>query len=166
MGEYEEVLEKLKILDARTDFLVGTVKVLVRAKLSNKQEKVMEEIKLRGRMTKIDIVRFVNVSEKQALTYMERIGEFPGYSYSRGTSGGRRAGIIIYENSRVLHDQIRMLKELARKEANEAGTLTLWQIMNATGYDLAQTKELVKAIAEVDDSITLKGETGVNFTVK
>lgn len=122
----------------RFDTLEALIRVLVRQKLSNKAEKLMDEVQRRGRLTTSHVISFLNVSRPHAITLMRKVGEFPGFKCRIGDKTKQYQSVVIYDKSTVIQDQINIIKKLFVKN----DIVTLSQIMEALGMDLENAKQI------------------------
>ena len=116
----------------------------VRSKLSNKQQRLYEEVRHRGRMNSVQIKDFLKVSNTYAHTLMKQLNEMPGFSLSKGSREQRRSSVIMYDDAKKIKDENNKLLELfSVKEI-----ITLSEVMAHFGIDLAEAKHIAYQFVE------------------
>jgi hypothetical protein len=97
--------------DEKLDAILELLKFVVKQRISNKKNRLIEEMQNRGRMNTGEVMTFLGVSRTWAIDMMKKVSEHPGFSYIGGNKETQRPTIIIYNESKVINDQMIRIKK-------------------------------------------------------
>ncbi|MBI2546460.1 hypothetical protein HYV81_04735 [Candidatus Woesearchaeota archaeon] len=143
-------------LDAQ-DAMIG---VLIRQKMSNKQEKLADEVSKLGRMYTKQVRNFLGCSRPHALNLMEKLGTQAGFRYVKGDQKTKRAGVIIYSASFAIQDQHTKLKRLL----TEKESVTYHDIMAAFDVPIHGAKDIAAIFVESVQGFKIDGNRIVSIS--
>ena len=136
----------------RLEALEGMIKILVRQKMSNKQEKLMDEVMKKGRFDVKQTMNFLGISRPHALTLMEKLGKQFGFRFRKGDQNTRMPSIILYDKSLILQDQKQRIEQLL----NTKKIVSFFDIMNEFGVEISEVKQIVKIFLDGNDDYEIK----------
>jgi hypothetical protein len=146
------VMEKLDVIES-------LIRVMVRQKMSNKQEKLMDEVTKRGRFSTQQVMDYVGVSRTQALIYMKNIGKNAGYRFSKGDPKTKMSSALLYNESMVLKDQYQQITNLLK----ETKMVTLADLMRLFQMNLQGAKHLAQEYLELHKECELQDDNKIIF---
>jgi hypothetical protein len=128
----------------RFDTLENMLAVLIRQKLSNKQDRLMVEVQKTGFMKTSAIMKLLNISRPHAITLMRQIGEMPGYRCSIADKSKKSVSVLRFDASLRIKDQCIIIKKMFSENAY----VTLHQIMEQFELILDDARELAKLFVD------------------
>jgi hypothetical protein len=136
MREIESFMKEIK---EQLENMNGLLKMLIREKMSDKEDKLLREVKKMGRLETKQVMAFLNISRPHAITLMRKVGQKLGFKFVVGDVNQKRPSIIMYSESLILKDQYRKIDELLKAK----GSVTFAEIMKELHLDFKQVKQLV-----------------------
>ena len=142
-----------KDINERLENIEGLMRVLVRQKVSNKSEKLMEEVKTRGRMNTNHVMEFLNTSRNHALNLMKKVAEFPGFVFRVGDKQRRSTSFLVFDENKVIRDQCVFIQDFL-KTSDELPLMALINKFNTDVNDARLMAEnFVNSYPEYDFQI-------------
>jgi len=141
MEEWERILKEIRAyFDPKFELIEGALHTLMRAKLSDKKEKLQDQVMHTGRIDTKTVMRLLTVTRPHALNLMRFVGDLPGYIYRPGDPHRKTSSILIYDKSQVLKQQFQLLSEVgAGKES-----ITYFEIMQSLGVPVDEAQLLAR----------------------
>lgn len=137
----------LETFEGRFETMEVLMRHLVRQKLSNKQEKLMDGVIKRGAMSVKQVMDCLNISRTYALTLMERLGKEIGFAFFRGNREMRFPSRIVYDQSKVLKHQYTKIKELF----SQKDYVTFHDLINVFATDLNGAKVIAHTFVSMNN---------------
>lgn len=133
-----ELLEKLDSILEKQQCLESMLKVLMRERISNKQERLMSEIEKVGRMSTHDVMRFLNISRPHAITLMRSVGKQMGYTFRIGDKIKQCPSLVWFDKNELLEFQFKKIDgELVKHKE-----IRLYDLMSVLGMSLERVKQI------------------------
>ncbi len=133
--------EKCTIKDIveRLDSIETIIRTLVRQKMSNKSERLMDEVTKKGRLNVKQVESLFNISRPWAINLMGKLGKEYGFHFTKGDINKRLPSIITFNESLLIKDQHNKIQELL----NTKGTVRFYDLMQEFGKDITEIKNIV-----------------------
>ena len=119
--------------------------ILVRQKLSNKKEKLMNYVKERRKLYTKNVMRYLNISRPHALNLMEWLGKLPGFKFYRGSRQLRTSSIVMFDEKSIIKDQNEKIKNKFLLQ----GKVTLHDILELFDVSLTEAKIIAETFIKM-----------------
>jgi hypothetical protein len=146
--------EKYTIKDVveNQSVILKLLEVVIRQRVSNKEEKLMAEVKKRGRMVVREVVSYLGISRQHSLTLMKNVSEHPGFSFRIGNSERKVSSILTFDNSKMIQDEMNIITGFIEKK----GEMRLADMMNTFNVDIENAKNLAQNFLAIKKEYEMK----------
>lgn len=155
--EDAEVLKKLvsqsEEMLARFDSIESLLKIAVRARMGNKQEKLYDKLQQEGRLSVAQAQNFLGCSRPHALTLLKKLSNQPGVSIRIGDASKNLPTVCLFDKSKVLADQFHTLHQWI----NERGEFRIGDVVSHFALLFADARNVVLDFCQANPEFTLDG---------
>jgi hypothetical protein len=135
----KDIMEGIERLEA-------LVKMGLRQRLSDKKEKLAQEIQRRGRMTSGEVEQFFNTSRNWALKMMRDVGKQPGFRIFPGDIAKKIPSTLIYDRALIVQDQNKAIDLLLA----ERSRISFADVQDELGVDFSRVKQIINEYVTVN----------------
>ena len=154
---FKDVMESLESLR-------GMMGLLLRQRLTDKKERLFDEVTRRGRMTISQVTEHLGISRTHGLTLMKEVGKQIGFRFQKGDQSSRRPSCLIFDRSLIVTDQNNKMLGLFK----DRESVSYADLMNLFGIGLPDAKIIAKDFVDgnkgykIDDPRILKQNGAIN----
>jgi len=136
------------------EHIEAMIKILVRQKMSNKAEKLMNEVMIKGRLNTKQVMNYLGISRPHSLTLMEKLGKQIGFKFKNGDPRTRRSSIIVYDESQIIKDQHKRIDKIL----DIKGIVNFRELMNEFGMGVNDIRLIVGDYVNVHKECEIEDE--------
>ena len=146
-NKLNEIISALDYLKKFTEDTNSLVRFLLKQKLGNKSEKLIQEVQLMGRLNVKSVENLLGISKTWALKLMQKLGKVDAYRFIEGDVATKSPSYILYDKNKVLEGQMKRISELFQ----QSDTIPFIKIMQELAIDLEQARALAKQLTLMKD---------------
>jgi hypothetical protein len=152
--KFERIMERFEGIEEM-------IKVLIRQKMGDKEGKLHDFVRNKGRIDTKGVINFLNITRSHSLTLMKKLGKKPGFTFRVGNMKLQTSSLLMYNQEKILEQQLKSVDDLF----TEKGSVRVRDIMDSLQISKNEAKEIQTEYSKARKNISIAGDEG-NMLIK